>query len=265
MESFIWNDFNVFHIWFVTWSRIFATAISMNELFELRDGLMSNFEAARAAKKIEKRRGKKILLVILESPGWWFQIVLEFSPLNLGKIPILTIIFFKWVGSTTNVVSLSSCLREWLGGPCFKSWLLPPHSSGKYSTEIIFEAACAWWSCMFETRSQLRIAQAFVSVAIRDFGQKMTGQCFRPKHKHEQPTSSNNTASICHWQLELLETQATWHAGKQMKLWFGDNDDAERRHVTLWHEYVTTVTTRIQRPAAPKNTSPGWFAQLSIL
>ena len=30
----------------------------MNELFELRDGLMSDFEAARAAKKIEKRRGK---------------------------------------------------------------------------------------------------------------------------------------------------------------------------------------------------------------
>lgn len=38
-----------------------------------------------------------------------------------------------------------------------------------------------------------KIAQAFVSVAIRDFGQKMTG--------------------------------------KQMKLWFGDNDDAERRMV----------------------------------
>ena len=35
-------------------------------LFEPRDGLMSDFEAARAAKKIEKRRGKQIQ-VILES------------------------------------------------------------------------------------------------------------------------------------------------------------------------------------------------------
>ena len=33
--------------------------------------------------------------------GWWFQIFFIFT-LYLGKIPILTSIFFKWVGSTTN-------------------------------------------------------------------------------------------------------------------------------------------------------------------
>ena len=30
-------------------------------------------------------------------PRWWFQIFLEFSPRSLGKIPILTSIFFRWV------------------------------------------------------------------------------------------------------------------------------------------------------------------------
>ena len=32
---------------------------------------------------------------------WWFQIFFIFTP-YLGKIPILTFIFFNWVGSTTN-------------------------------------------------------------------------------------------------------------------------------------------------------------------
>jgi len=34
--------------------------------------------------------------------GWWIQIVLEFSPRTLRMSPILTGIFFNWVGSTTN-------------------------------------------------------------------------------------------------------------------------------------------------------------------
>ena len=32
---------------------------------------------------------------------WWFQICFHFHP-YLGKIPMLTSIFFRWVGSTTN-------------------------------------------------------------------------------------------------------------------------------------------------------------------
>ena len=35
---------------------------------------------------------------------WWFQIFLLFSPRTLGKIPILTSIFFRWV-ETTNQIS----------------------------------------------------------------------------------------------------------------------------------------------------------------
>ena len=33
--------------------------------------------------------------------GWWFRPLLMFTPI-WGNDPILTIIFFKWVGSTTN-------------------------------------------------------------------------------------------------------------------------------------------------------------------
>ena len=39
-------------------------------------------------------------------PRWWFQIFLYFHP-YLGKIPILTSIFFKGVGSTTNQQQLT--------------------------------------------------------------------------------------------------------------------------------------------------------------
>ena len=40
--------------------------------------------------------------LFLETPRWWwFHLFLNFHP-YLGKIPILTSIFFRWVGSTTN-------------------------------------------------------------------------------------------------------------------------------------------------------------------
>ena len=56
------------------------------------------------------------MFVLGFTPGFVGQIILEdnrkwlgggfnyflFSPRTLGKIPILTSIFFKWVGSTTN-------------------------------------------------------------------------------------------------------------------------------------------------------------------
>ena len=67
---------------------------SMNELFELRDGLMSDFEAARAAKKIEKRRGKNPVGDF--GKGVVFNIF-SFYTENWGRFPFLTIIFFKWV------------------------------------------------------------------------------------------------------------------------------------------------------------------------
>ena len=37
------------------------------------------------------------------------QTFFEFSPRNLGKIPILTNIFFRWVRSTTNQLNLIFC------------------------------------------------------------------------------------------------------------------------------------------------------------
>ena len=42
--------------------------------------------------------------------GWWFQICFMFTPI-LGKIPILTSIFFRWVGSTTNQKIYENMLR----------------------------------------------------------------------------------------------------------------------------------------------------------
>ena len=37
---------------------------------------------------------------------WWFQIFFNITP-YLGKIPILTSIFFRWVGSTTNQMTMA--------------------------------------------------------------------------------------------------------------------------------------------------------------
>ena len=35
---------------------------------------------------------------------WWFQKLCYFHPLFLGKIPILTIVFFRWVETTNQLV-----------------------------------------------------------------------------------------------------------------------------------------------------------------
>ena len=140
-EPFIWNDFNVQYDLLhgaecVCWPETFA-------LFELRDGLMSDFEAARAAKKIEKRRGKQI------------QVILESLYLPVSQN--------DWVD---HVLKVSFCHQKTL------KWEVFP---------VLQVLHVLYWT-------ELRIAQAFVSVAIRDFGQKMTGQCLQPP---------SNTASIC--------------------------------------------------------------------
>ena len=53
-----------------------------------------------------KQRRKWFVLPSFWLTRWWFQIFLVFSPRNLGKIPILTSIFFRWV-ETTNQLSQS--------------------------------------------------------------------------------------------------------------------------------------------------------------
>ena len=44
-----------------------------------------------------------LLYIFRPLSRWWFQFFLNFHS-YLGKIPILTSIFFKWVGSTTNYI-----------------------------------------------------------------------------------------------------------------------------------------------------------------
>ena len=54
--------------------------------------------------------------------SWWFQIFFFLMPI-LGKISILTSIFFKWVGSTTNQVSF----REYNFPPWFRRFSKTHH------------------------------------------------------------------------------------------------------------------------------------------
>ena len=48
--------------------------------------------------------------------GWWFQRFFIFTPIPGEDEPILTSIFFRWVGSTTNQIGMR---LDWVFGFCF--------------------------------------------------------------------------------------------------------------------------------------------------
>ena len=57
-------------------------------------------------------------------PGWWFQIFFIFTPI-WGRFPIW-LIFFKWVGSTTNQICVFIVLKEF--SLAIVWWNLPSRS-----------------------------------------------------------------------------------------------------------------------------------------
>ena len=89
-----WKPFSKKHVFFSKKTTVTPCSFDWTSLFYKKQTFLTKL----STKNIQ---GKKT-----SSTRWWFQIICKFSPLPGEDEPILTSIFFRWVGSTTNELNI---------------------------------------------------------------------------------------------------------------------------------------------------------------